>query len=64
MLGTELCVSAPPDVSLTALDMGDVGITHREALASVLDHVRLEWVINVPRLPLTVPRPIGRRRMR
>ena len=46
MLGVELCAAAPVETTLTALDIGDVDITERASVASVLDDARPAWVIN------------------
>lgn len=46
MLGVELCAAAPRDTTVIALDVGDVDITDRARVASVLDEARPEWVIN------------------
>jgi dTDP-4-dehydrorhamnose reductase len=46
MLGTDLCASAPADVSVVGLDSGDVDITDRARVASALHDARPDWVIN------------------
>jgi dTDP-4-dehydrorhamnose reductase len=46
MLGADLCASAPPDVSLVSLDIGEVDITVRARVAAALDDASPDWVIN------------------
>jgi dTDP-4-dehydrorhamnose reductase len=46
MLGTDLCATVPPGTALTALDIGDVDITDRSAVAIALRDARPDWVIN------------------
>lgn len=46
MLGTDLCAAAPVGTSLLTVDIAQVDITDRHAVASVLGDARPDWVIN------------------
>lgn len=46
MLGTDLRVAAPADVSVVALDSGNVDVTDRIQVASALQDAQPDWVIN------------------
>jgi dTDP-4-dehydrorhamnose reductase len=46
MLGSDLSATAPPGTALTALDIGDVDITNRSAVAAALRDAGPDWVIN------------------